>query len=518
MYSFLKLYLYPLSLLLIIGLFYWSFGYDLERTDSVKLIGLATALFALSYQVLSITTAHFTSKGNTLIFRMLLVAGVIYRILLFAGTPELSQDFYRYIWDGHLLIHQINPYIHLPKDIIVTVDQLVPNAAYLFEKMGELSQKHYSNYPPISQYIYGLAAYVGGDSIPKSILVFKVIVLLADLCIVWLCSRLLTFLRQPKWKVFYYFLNPLVIVELSGNLHLEGVMIAFFLGGIWALIKLQNHIKYQLEQIQGVAATGPYKTKQTYYQKKWLFLSGCLIALSIMTKLIPILFLPFLLLPLGIRKTIILGGWIGLCAGVFWGPLLEDGFWSSYLETIGLWFNNFEFNASIYNLVKSIAMENGHSAYRSILTYGKILPFLIIGTALLVFFWQWRQMVHLQNTPHRAISVRLKNLVHPYFKGFPRVLEISINSMLFMFTGHLLVATTVHPWYLSFGVALAIFTRLKYAYLWSGTVFLSYITYSDPKFKENLWVIAIEYVVVFGFLFYEIVKLKHLKSESVKNV
>ena len=183
MYSFLKLYLYPLSLLLIIGLFYWSFGYDLERTDSVKLIGLATSLFALSYQVLSITTAHFTSKGNTLIFRMLLVAGVIYRILLFAGTPELSQDFYRYIWDGHLLIHQINPYIHLPKDIIVTVDQLVPNAAYLFEKMGELSQKHYSNYPPISQYIYGLAAYVGGDSIPKSILVFKVIVLLADLSI-----------------------------------------------------------------------------------------------------------------------------------------------------------------------------------------------------------------------------------------------------------------------------------------------------------------------------------------------
>jgi len=248
MYSFLKLYVYPLSFLLIIGLFYWSFGYDLDRTDSVKLLGLAAALFALSYQVLSSTTAHFTSKGNTLIFRMLLVAGIIYRLLLFAGTPELSQDFYRYIWDGHLLIHQINPYIHLPKDILSTLGHLVPNANYLFDKMGELSQKHYSNYPPISQYIYGLAAYVGGDSIPKSILVFKVIVLLADLCIVWLSSRILAFLGQPQWKVFYYFLNPLVIIELSGNLHLEGVMIAFFLGGIWALIKLQKHSKPSLER------------------------------------------------------------------------------------------------------------------------------------------------------------------------------------------------------------------------------------------------------------------------------
>jgi hypothetical protein len=518
MYSFLKLYVYPLSFLLIIGLFYWSFGYDLDRTDSVKLLGLAAALFALSYQVLSSTTAHFTSKGNTLIFRMLLVAGIIYRLLLFAGTPELSQDFYRYIWDGHLLIHQINPYIHLPKDILSTLGHLVPNANYLFDKMGELSQKHYSNYPPISQYIYGLAAYVGGDSIPKSILVFKVIVLLADLCIVWLSSRILAFLGQPQWKVFYYFLNPLVIIELSGNLHLEGVMIAFFLGGIWALIKLQKHSKPRLEHMGSVADKSPYKTKHKQQHAVWLFLGGCLIALSIMTKLISILFLPFLLLPLGLKRTLVLGGWIGLCTGIFWGPLLEEGFWNSYLETIGLWFNNFEFNASLYNVVKSIAMENGHSAYRSILTYGKILPFLMMGVALAVFIWQWKKIAGLINTPHRAFSVRLKNLVDLHFKEYPRVMEISINSMLFMFTGHLLVATTVHPWYLCFGVILAVFTSLKYAYLWSGMVFLSYVTYSDPNFKENLGVIALEYLIVFGFLFYEIVKIKRLKRESVKNV
>jgi hypothetical protein len=267
-----------------------------------------------------------------------------------------------------------------------------------------------------------------------------------------------------------------------------------------------------------VADTSPYKTKHKQQQAVWLFLGGCLIALSIMTKLISILFLPFLLLPLGLKRTLVLGGWIGICTGIFWGPLLEEGFWNSYLETIGLWFNNFEFNASLYNVVKSIAMENGHSAYRSILTYGKILPFLMMGVALAVFIWQWKKIVGLINTPHCAFSVRLKNLVDLHFKEYPRVMEISINSMLFMFTGHLLVATTVHPWYLCFGVILAIFTSLKYAYLWSGMVFLSYVTYSDPNFKENLGVIALEYLIVFGFLFYEIVKIKRLKRESVKNV
>jgi hypothetical protein len=49
-------------------------------------------------------------------------------------------------------------------------------------------------------------------------------------------------------------------------------------------------------------------------------------------------------------------------------------------------------------------------------------------------------------------------------------------------------------------------------------VFLSYVTYSDPNFKENLGVIALEYLIVLGFLFYEIVKIKRLKNESVKNV
>jgi alpha-1,6-mannosyltransferase len=49
-------------------------------------------------------------------------------------------------------------------------------------------------------------------------------------------------------------------------------------------------------------------------------------------------------------------------------------------------------------------------------------------------------------------------------------------------------------------------------------VFLSYITYANPSFKENLWVISIEYFVVFGFLIREIVKITSSRQESVKNV
>ena len=529
MFSFLKLYAYPLALLLITGLMYWSFGYDLNRTDSVKLIGLAAALYGLSYQVLKTTSSNFKSNGNKEVFQLLVVAGIVFRVLLFGATPELSQDFYRYLWDGHLLINGINPYIYLPKEIIDQVNPWMPNAALLFEKMGDLSQKHYSNYPPVSQYVYGLAAYIGNKSIAVSVLVFKIVVLVADLLVLFFTTRLLGYFKEPLWKSFFYFLNPLVILELSGNLHLEGVMVAFFLAAIWALVKVSQRQRnsseapkterYYIYKLQSNhSSAGAFKAKLTLSAGSWLFLGGCFLALSIMTKLIPILFIPFLLWPLGVKRFLYLGAWILVFCGLFWGPLMVEGFWSSYAETIGLWFNNFEFNASIYNLIKFISMDLGNSAYKTILTYGKVLPYMIVVWAIVVFYWQWKKMGGLQKAPYASIPNRLKSLYLSNIEDSPDVLKVSISAMLLMFTGHLFIATTVHPWYLCFGVALAIYTPFRYMYLWSAMVFLSYITYANPSFKENLWVISIEYFVVFGFLIREIVKITSSRQESVKNV
>lgn len=475
MIAYFKIHLFPIGLLLLCSVYYLIFGYDLVREDYLKLICLAVACFYASYKLLSIARESFG---------LLLFAGILYRLVLFFSIPELSQDFYRYLWDGSIFLKGINPFLYSPNELIDQLRETLPNAPFLYEQMGELSQKHYSNYPPVSQYLYALAAYIGQESVLVSVGVFRVFILGADVAILFLSRWLMQQLGLPKWKAFWYFLNPLVVLELSGNLHLEGIMIAFFLAGICVLLLAQQKLS------KGILN----------YNTSWLMdlVMALCISLAIMTKLIPILFYPFLLRIMRLKRWFISGLYIVLFSALLLWPLLGTGFFSHYIQTIGLWFNNFEFNASLYNLIKSISQLAGHSAYRTILTYGKILPILIVSCAIGVWVWQYRKTKVLKDQKQQ--------------------IKWALTAMLFIYTGHLFLATTVHPWYLIFGLLLSLFTPYRYFIVWSLCVFLSYVTYAHPDFKENLWVLGFEYLCVFAVLIYEIVRINPVEYFSVKNV
>ena len=77
------------------------------------------------------------------------------------------------------------------------------------------------------------------------------------------------------------------------------------------------------------------------------------------------------------------------------------------------------------------------------------------------------------------------------------------EKMLFAICLYLACATIVHPWYVSLPVVLCLFTRFRFPILWSGLAFLTYINYSYPDYFENLWMVGIEYIAVFGYFGYE---------------
>jgi len=90
-----------------------------------------------------------------------------------------------------------------------------------------------------------------------------------------------------------------------------------------------------------------------------------------------------------------------------------------------------------------------------------------------------------------------------------------IINMLLGLTVYFLLSTTVHPWYLATLVLLSVFSNYKYVIVWSLVIVLSYLAYANKDNTENLWLIGIEYSIVFLFIIGEIFNLKTIKNIKI---
>lgn len=444
LFKYFKLHRVPLILMLISSIFYYVLAFHFERTEFLKLILLFFGLLLLCYKIVQF------EKWN---FKFLVFCGLFFRLIFLFTLPNLSQDFYRFIWDGELVSNFINPYVAIPNELIAKPNLVIDNAQELFAGMGELSPKFHSNYPPLNQLLFAIAAILGGKSILGSVIVMRLGIIFADLGIVYFGRKLLKNLNLSPHLIFWYFLNPLVILELTGNLHFEGVMLFFF---AWSLYLLSKN--------------------------NWQ-LAGIVYACSIAIKLVPLLFLPLFIKYLGLKKSILFFGIVGLSCLLMLAPFYSTEFFTNYSTTVGLWFSNFEFNASIYNIIKTIAITYFDAKpWELIKSYGKITPYFIITVVLLFSF----------------------------FRKNKKLTEL-ISAMLWVLSIYYMISATVHPWYIIFLAFLSVFTPYRFALIWSGMVMLSYFAYANPTYTEHLGILSIEYIAVFAYFVYEIVTI-HFKK------
>ena len=430
---------------------YFLFAYFLERTEFNFLVFLWFSLFGCFYLLI---------KSKTIKFSTLVGISIVFRFIFLFAIPNLSQDFYRFIWDGRMILEGYNPYLSLPETYIQQGLNPIVEASELYAGMGEMNGSHYTNYPPINQLCFLIAALFSSKSILGTVFVFKLIIIIADIGILYFGKNLLEKLQLPIKNIFWYVLNPFIIIEMTGNLHFEPVML-FFL--IWGLYKLQ--------------------------QQKWI-IAAILIACSVSVKLIPLLFLPLFFqwfvkndktFFLGFKKliafyAIIIGTIILLFIPFYATELIEN-----YSNSVGLWFRNFEFNASFYYLFREIGYL--FRGYNEIAIIGKITPILTILFLIIITLFRKNK------TKIQLITALLFGLCFYYF-----------------------TATTVHPWYIATPLILSIFTKYKFPIVWSLMVILSYQAYSNTPWQENLWFVFLEYIIVFGFLIYEIKKVYLTKT------
>ncbi|WP_254788333.1 glycosyltransferase 87 family protein [Cellulophaga baltica] len=442
MKSYWKLHKVPMVMMLLSCILYYIFAFHFERTEFTKLVVLFIGLLVLCFKIV---------QFEKLNLKFILVTGIIFRIIFLVTIPNLSQDFYRFIWDGELVSNFINPYLNIPNDLILDPNLVIDNAKELLTGMGELSPKFHSNYPPLNQLIFAVAALLGGKSILGAVIVMRILIILADIGIVYFGRKLLRKLNKSPHLIFWYFLNPLVIMELTGNLHFEGVMLFFF---VWSLYLLSMN--------------------------NWK-LAAVVYACSISIKLVPLLFLPLFLTHFKFKKSVAFYSIVGLSILTLLLPFYASEFIANFSKTVGLWFSNFEFNSSIYNVVKTIGVNYFDAKpWELIKTYGKLTPIITILTVLAFTFFRKNDN-----------------------------LSTLISSMLWILTIYYFISPTVHPWYIIFLVVLTCFTNYRYALVWSATVILSYWAYSDPNYVEHLGILTIEYLLVFSFMIYELSKQRN---------
>ena len=409
--------------------------YGTPRDHFPQLIGLWMLLFGLYAWWLSRASDDPDARG-----RWAFGLGILLRLIATFALPALSDDYFRFLWDGQLILNGVNPFTVLPADLAADPARLSSLGLdpLWFARLN--SPEYFTIYPPVLQGIFVLGALSG--SIAAGVITMKLIVLAGEVATLWLLRRLLRVFSIRPDRLIWYALNPLVIVELCGILHFEALIIPFLLAAIWLL----------------------WRGKETW--------SAVMLGLAVATKLLPLMVLPFLVRRIGWLRTIRYGIVTMLVVMVLFLPLLSPEMLQGFRESLSLYVNRFEFNAGLWYLVRWIGeQQTGWNLIRELGPWMTVAAGLSIGLYALL---------------SRSDSLR----------SWPA-------TMLHTFTLYFLFSLIVHPWYISTLVALAPLSRRRYPLLWSLWLPWTYLAYSYMPVQESLWLVGLEYATVIFWMLWE---------------
>ncbi|GAB2968529.1 hypothetical protein GCM10027048_44260 [Hymenobacter coalescens] len=409
---------------------------------------LAATQFALAYSTPRTATAQLLTLFGVgalayalllrlrLPWRVGLGLALLLRLLWLPATPPLSDDYHRFRWDGALVAAGENPFLHRPDEYRAGGGALPGPPALTPQLYQRLNSPHYySVYPPVCQALFGLAAGHFPGSEQGQIVALRLALLLAEATTALLLVLLLRRFGLPPERALVYLLHPLVVAELVGNLHFEALVISGMLAACWLLVRGR-----------ALSAAAP-------------------LALAVATKLTPLLLLPLLLRRLGWWRAVAVGAAVLLLLGLSFAPFASAALLTNIGRSLDLYFHSFEFNASVYYLLR--AAGYWLSGYNEIARLG---TFLAMGAAVGIL-----TLAALEKQPTPA--------------ALPR-------AALLAFSLYYLLATTVHPWYLAPLVALSCCTGWRYPAVWAALAPLSYAAYRTAAYQEDLRLVALEYLGV----------------------
>jgi hypothetical protein len=357
---------------------------------------------------------------------IIIAVAVLIRIPFLLRPPELSDDIYRYLWDGLQMVKGYNPYSLAPDDIKLSDE----TSAFLLRHVNHPDLV--TIYPPFAQLVFAL-----GSFLSASVFGIKTVLVGMDIVTCILMLRFLSMMHLPAWRAVLYAWHPLPVIEIAGSGHIDSAGLLFLLLCLMSVVSDTKSPEPTLQLKRPLPS--PFK-------KNVLFLSaGVIFACAVFVKLLPIIFLPALIIIMPKRKSLIfltgfLSGILGLTL-----PFLPD--FSNMFDTLGVYLQNWEFSSFAFRMLRTLT-SSGNSAR---------LLLIAVFLSTLSFF---------------SFSLFYRKRT---YKGASGTLSVSFIKTLYGTAFlYLLLTPTLHPWYALYLVCLFPFFAEPGGLILSWSVFLSY--------------------------------------------
>jgi hypothetical protein len=379
------------------------------------------------------------------VLTVVLLGAVLLRALLVPLPPLLSTDVHRFLWDGRVLAHGLNPYGVAPSD----------------PRLDALGDEHRARvnhaelptiYPPVAQLVFAAVVKAGGG-----LTALKAVLAAADLLTALALFALLGPGRRHHCVLHAW--HPLVVSETALAGHADGLGMALMVLGVLAAVRGRHVLSALL--VAGAAGV-----------KVLLAVVGPLLRPAV-SRLVLVLALAVMVLPF-------------LAAG----PRAFDSF-----ETVA---RRWRMNPGAYSVVHALV-------YRAVVRPGGSRVPIAVGptTERLVGGRGWDHVLadDIASFSARAVAAVavLVTLAVVLWRGFP------LDRAALWVLGVVLVASpTVHPWYLLWILPFAV---LRGAWAWSVFAALMPLTYlplakymTSGEWHEPLAIRIGLYLVLFGGL------------------
>ena len=385
-------------------LFLVSLG-DLRRSIIACEVGFFSAFLLYGTALFLLRKNQYAMPKSKFPLLIILYFAICFRLCMWVSVPSLSDDIYRYLWEGKLVAAGINPFLHAPSD--PSLDHLHDPAVF-----PHINHKEYpAIYPPLNQYIFALSVLV-----KPTITVMKMPFILFDLLTIAVLLLILRESQMDPCRVIIYAWNPLVVMEFAGSGHLDSAGMFFLLLALYLF-------------------TG---------KRSWsaaLFLS-----FSFLIKFIPLICLPFFLT----RKRIITLCIFFLTAIMLYLPFVDAG--KKIFGSLFIYSEHWVFNASLYEALLWIGLPP---------LQARCLCLAVLALIVTLLFFRFvqnkrdDQMASIYHVGFKALGslLLLTPVLHPwYLCWIVPFLVIFPNRAWIYFTGSVFLSYLILKGYAETGV------------------------------------------------------------------